>query len=58
MTYSNGDIYEGDWKTRKHHDKGKQTYNGHIYKGIWKNGKSDEVKEENTRKRKTSSPFL
>ena len=45
MTYSNGDIYEGEWgdidhrwqDTASKHGKGKMIYeNGHIYEGEWK----------------------
>ncbi len=39
MTYSNGDVYEGEWKEGKRNGTGKMTYrNGDVYEGEWKNG--------------------
>jgi len=42
MTYSNGDVYEGDWRDGNPHGKGKMTYsNGHVYEGDWRDGKHE-----------------
>jgi hypothetical protein len=36
--YSNGDIYEGQWKGGKRHGKGTFKYvNGYVYEGQWEN---------------------
>ena len=38
LTYSNGDIYEGELNNGQKNGKGKFTYsNGDIYYGEWKN---------------------
>ena len=38
MTYSNGDIYNGDWENNNRHGKGKIIYqDGDIYEGEFEN---------------------
>ena len=38
--YSNGAVYEGQWKDGQPHGKGKMKYsNGMIYSGMWREGK-------------------
>ena len=40
FTYSNGDVYEGDYANDKRHGHGVFTYyDGDKYEGEWKNGK-------------------
>lgn len=40
ITYSNGDVYEGEWKEGKRHGQGKITWpTGVVYEGNWKEGK-------------------
>lgn len=39
MNYTNGDVYEGQWKNDKRDGKGKLTYaNGDVLYGTWRNG--------------------
>jgi hypothetical protein len=38
--YSNGNIYEGDWKDDLKSGRGKMNYsNGEVYEGMWVKGK-------------------
>lgn len=40
MTYSNGDIYVGEFKNGKEHGAGILTFeNGNVFKGTFENGK-------------------
>ena len=40
--YTDGTVYEGNWKNDKKHGKGKIIYSdGEVYEGEWKNGKMD-----------------
>ena len=39
-TYSNGGVYEGEWKNNKRHGRGKDIFsNGKVYEGEYKDGK-------------------
>ena len=42
MTWTNGDVYEGEWKDDEEHGKGKYTWtSGKVYEGEWKDGEED-----------------
>ena len=42
MTWTNGDVYEGEWKDNKEHGKGKMTWkSGNVYEGEFKDGMYD-----------------
>ena len=42
MTFTNGDVYEGEWKNGLHHGQGTYTWSsGKKYEGEWKDSKKD-----------------
>ena len=42
MTYSDGNIYDGEWNDNSRHGQGKMTYpSGEIYIGAWKDNKKN-----------------
>lgn len=43
MKYTDGHVYEGNWKDGEPHGHGKMIYNdGNVYEGNWENGEPTE----------------
>ena len=50
MIYTNGSVYDGQWKEGEKHGKGKMEYDdGDIYDGEWKEGEKTWERENGIR---------